>query len=235
MAEYRFRRAADQSHTDSAFVKRRQQAVPQQGGEGRAGGGRDAGAEAESVRECGGVAPDMRRRPGRAVSACRMRADGPDTLMAAHGRPVWSNNGAGDAADALLVLLVVERVAAAADAHEVVARRSSSVYERARREALERLGVGVAAPRVRRPRTKAMIAFPGPVVCAERGGPDRGEHAHGARALDLVDVDHAVGVERDEVHRLPRLALDSPRGAGARPRAAASEPVLEAAPRPRRS
>ena len=89
--------------------------------------GANGRARALVAERLGGLAAVLDSSAARsAVSACTMRAVGPDTLIAAHGRAGVVEQRRGDAADALLVLLVVDRVAAPADACEVVlaARRA---------------------------------------------------------------------------------------------------------------
>ena len=78
-----------------------------------------------------------------------MRVVGPETLIAATGLAGVVEHRARHAADADLVLLGVERVAAGADAREVVLQRRDR-DERARRQPLERLAARVQRGR-RRP------------------------------------------------------------------------------------
>ena len=179
---------------------------------------------AERRRDLGGVA-DQQRAERLAVAVQDAGGRTGDADRGDRVARVVEDRGR-HAADAGLVLLGVERVAAGPDAGEVLLERLDA-DERAGRQLLERLAAGVELGR--RPRRAVghdRLARAGGV--GRGGGADRGEHPHAARALDLVDVDHAVVVEHDEVDRLTRLlgdALEMRASRGAQ----AGEPLLQAA------
>ena len=140
-----------------------------------------------------------------AVSACRMRGIGPETLIAASGTPRVVEDRRGHAGDAELVLLVVGAVAAAADAHEVVLQRlqrGQRLRGRGRqRHAAEQRGDVLRIA----PGEQGLARAAG--VRGDRAA-DLGEQAHAVGPGHAVDVDDVAALEHDEVGRLAGLALD---------------------------
>ena len=166
-----------------------------------------------------------RSRPAMsAVSACRMRVVGPDTLIAASGAPARSRIGVATQRHAELVLLVVGAVAAAADLAPgpPAAPPASSACAGWRR--------GSGAP----PSSAAMSRglAPGQQRLAGAGRvrgdrvADLGEQAHAARARDAVDVDDVAAFEHDTGSSSRPSRPGSPPGAGAPRLRSRAEPVL---------